>query len=267
MKIMWTEAIRWLVFAVVAVAAGCGSNIQHIESPEAPVPRVKRFDASVDRVWPAAQQALVEDETVKVLDRSSGVIVTEFRAIDAKELSLAQTYFLGKTYKSSYTVNLMPAGAGGTEVRVNVKLQAVQLALLAREEANEVVEGYLRKRLFERIDANLARSGGMAPTAPAVAQPASAPTPPQEADRGKQADAEQRIPPAMRQSPPVALTKEVVVKAQRRLKELGFDPGSADGSLGPRSVAAIRRFQAARKLPITGQLTDDTLQALGVAAQ
>jgi curli biogenesis system outer membrane secretion channel CsgG len=42
--------------------------------------------------------------------------------------------------------------------------------------------------------------------------------------------------------------------AQRRLAELGFDPGPADGKPGARTTAAIRAFQHAQGLDVTGRL-------------
>jgi len=135
--------------------SGCASNIEHISTTQAPIAKNKVFSASFDNVWSAAQRVLSEETTFKILDKSSGIMVTELKTIDGKELSLVQTNFLGKTYKSSYTVNFSPAGSGKTDVKVNVKLQAVQVAILSREESNENVEGYLRQQLFDKIAANL----------------------------------------------------------------------------------------------------------------
>lgn len=148
---------RCLIIAVVApvVLAGCASNIRDIPTAQAPVPKQKSFNAPVDRVWTATQRFLSDGDTFKVLDKSSGIMVTEMRTIEAKELSLMQTAFLGKTYKHSYTVNFMQNGGNATDVRVNVKLQATQVALLSREESNEDVEAFLRQRLFDGIAANL----------------------------------------------------------------------------------------------------------------
>lgn len=42
--------------------------------------------------------------------------------------------------------------------------------------------------------------------------------------------------------------------AQRRLAELGFDPGPADGMAGARTSAALRAFQKQRGLDVTGRL-------------
>jgi hypothetical protein len=134
---------------------GCASNIQHIPTTQAPVAKNKVFSGSFDNVWSAAQRVLSEETTFKILDKSSGIMVTELKTIDANELSLAQTYFLGKTYKSSYTVNFSQTGNGKTDVKVSVKLQAVQMVLLSREEGNENLEGYLRQQLFDKIAADL----------------------------------------------------------------------------------------------------------------
>ena len=81
--------------------------------------------------------------------------MTEMRAIDGKELSIVQTYFWGKTYKSSYSVNFDQISPNKTDVTINVKLQAVQFFFLAREENNESLEGFLRKKLVGKITANL----------------------------------------------------------------------------------------------------------------
>ena len=152
MKSLYTLPV---IFSIAFAFTGCASNIEHIPTATKSVEKQKVYNSSTDKVWAAAQRALSESDTFKVLDKSSGLMVTEFRPVDAKELSLAQTYFLGKTYKSSYTLNFTQNSANSTDVRVNVKLQAVQMVLLAREENNEVVEGYLRQQLFDRISANL----------------------------------------------------------------------------------------------------------------
>jgi hypothetical protein len=56
----------------------------------------------------------------------------------------------------------------------------------------------------------------------------------------------------------------LIRRAQQRLKAAGFDPGSADGHMGPRTVKALRDYQANRKLVVTGQLDDATRKALGL---
>lgn len=55
-----------------------------------------------------------------------------------------------------------------------------------------------------------------------------------------------------------------VVKAQRILSALGFDPGIADGVLGPLTRQAIIAYQRSRNLQVTGELDKPTLSALGL---
>ncbi len=65
--------------------------------------------------------------------------------------------------------------------------------------------------------------------------------------------------------PTVKVTaSDVVRRAQEALERAGYDIGVSDGQLGPRTVAAIRRFQSDRYLPLTGQLDDATIAALGI---
>lgn len=58
------------------------------------------------------------------------------------------------------------------------------------------------------------------------------------------------------------MDQEQVRKAQKRLQEVGFDPGPIDGLFGPQTQAALREFQSAHGLPQTGQLDASTRAAL-----
>ena len=53
--------------------------------------------------------------------------------------------------------------------------------------------------------------------------------------------------------------------AQERLKALGYFPGMIDGVIGPTMQGAISTFQSANHLAISGELDDDTVEALGSA--
>ena len=56
----------------------------------------------------------------------------------------------------------------------------------------------------------------------------------------------------------------LITSVQRALKEKGFNPGPIDGIMGPRTRAALRRFQKANNLASGGVLTKETLRALGL---
>lgn len=67
-------------------------------------------------------------------------------------------------------------------------------------------------------------------------------------------------------------SSEALAAVQRALAALGYDPGPADGQIGPRTQGAIAAFQRDRGLPPSGLLDGQTLQALrassaAVAAQ
>lgn len=53
-----------------------------------------------------------------------------------------------------------------------------------------------------------------------------------------------------------------LLRVQIALDSLGFDPGPIDGVLGPRTLDAIRRYQEAARMPVTGELTDEQIDAL-----
>lgn len=58
--------------------------------------------------------------------------------------------------------------------------------------------------------------------------------------------------------------RKMVIKAQKRLKELGYYLGSADGVIGKRTIEAIEKYQLDNKLSVTKTLDAATLVSLGV---
>jgi murein L,D-transpeptidase YcbB/YkuD len=62
----------------------------------------------------------------------------------------------------------------------------------------------------------------------------------------------------------VKTTPELVRKIQKALLHAGFNPGPADGIIGPKTMAALGNFQKKKNLA-TGKITKETLQALDIA--
>ena len=58
------------------------------------------------------------------------------------------------------------------------------------------------------------------------------------------------------------LDRESWREVQQRLREEGFDPGPADGLLGPRTRDAIRRWQESAGVPATGYLDSASVETL-----
>ncbi len=59
-----------------------------------------------------------------------------------------------------------------------------------------------------------------------------------------------------------AATKKTIQGAQERLLALGYQPGSTDGVMGARTIAALKKFQSDHGLSATGRLDRKTLDAL-----
>lgn len=53
-----------------------------------------------------------------------------------------------------------------------------------------------------------------------------------------------------------------IAEAQRRLTELGYQPGPADGAMGKRTSDALVKFQRENNLQVTGKLDSATTDAL-----
>ena len=61
-----------------------------------------------------------------------------------------------------------------------------------------------------------------------------------------------------------AADSATVQTVQARLLNLGYYNGSIDGIFGPSTRDAVARFQIANQLNVTGSLSPDTLQSLGL---
>ena len=92
------------------------------------------------------------------------------------------------------------------------------------------------KRSFLMLGISLLVAGGLL-SFPAVAQSATS-------DRAQASD------------------QELLRDVQRQLKGLGFNPGGIDGNYGAQTAAALRAYQQAYRLPVTGRLDETTLRSI-----
>jgi hypothetical protein len=73
------------------------------------------------------------------------------------------------------------------------------------------------------------------------------------------------VPPAYQGTTSVAPAPDpTVTAAQTDLRQLGYYSGPIDGLFGPATRDAVARYQVKKNLTVTGSLTSDTLQALGL---
>lgn len=52
--------------------------------------------------------------------------------------------------------------------------------------------------------------------------------------------------------------------AQRALRDLGYEPGPVDGVVGPRTRAALMRYQRSERIAVTGWLDPETMVRLDI---
>jgi len=60
------------------------------------------------------------------------------------------------------------------------------------------------------------------------------------------------------------MSKERVRQVQTALKARGFDPGTVDGMMGPKTMMAIRNFQSSKAITASGMIDEQTLTALQI---
>ena len=63
---------------------------------------------------------------------------------------------------------------------------------------------------------------------------------------------------------PAGMSSATVRETQQALRQMGHDPGPADGQWGPKTRRALTAFQQERGFQASGRLDQDTLAALNV---
>jgi len=58
--------------------------------------------------------------------------------------------------------------------------------------------------------------------------------------------------------------QDEIYKIQKRLTELGYEPGPTDGIMGGMTTKAIMKFQKDNNLPPTGKIDNETIHKLGI---
>ncbi len=61
--------------------------------------------------------------------------------------------------------------------------------------------------------------------------------------------------------------EEILKRVQAALYVYGYYTGAVDGRMGPETRTAISKYQKDYKLPVTGTVTPEVLNAFGIVAQ
>lgn len=120
------------------------------------------------------------------------------------------------------------------------------------------LKGLTMRRQEEREQ--FLRPAKAAPAAPPVAQKPVKVTP---LPAAPIADKPVKLEPVA--APAQASNKEIIMTVQRRLKDLGYNPGGADGLIGPLTRGSILSFKNDNKLKPVDTIDDEFLSALAVA--
>lgn len=65
--------------------------------------------------------------------------------------------------------------------------------------------------------------------------------------------------------PTVDQLRLMIMRMQAALYAKGYDPGAIDGELTESTKLALQKFQGTHGLAVTGKMTTQTMNALGVA--
>lgn len=83
-------------------------------------------------------------------------------------------------------------------------------------------------------------------------------------DRAVTRDTRESLRTERRADGPTAGSQQHMRVMQEKLKDSGYDPGPIDGVMGPQTAAALKEYQKAEGLRVTGQADTQTLGKLGI---
>ena len=98
------------------------------------------------------------------------------------------------------------------------------------------------------------------PSQPAPGVPQTEPMP------GKPGTIPERVEQPSAGDKGMVVSSDDIKKAKEALKAKGLNPGPIDGTLDSKTQQALRDFQKANKLPVTGVLDAQTAEKLGVSS-
>ncbi len=195
------------------------------------------YDGAADGLWGPETQASVErfqrSQGIPISARLDGATVSALRDADAAPISITDRTDVRTIQNRLRQLNFYNGPADG------VSGTGTQVALENFQRARGLQVGQVTRASVAAMGLDVStfptRTAGANQSAPAGATFAGS-----------------------------TLDRGVVRGIQLKLRQNGFYSGAIDGVWGPRTEAALSRFQRSRGIDATGQLTPTTISALGL---
>lgn len=219
----------------------------------------KEYAVSLDTLWNHARRVL-EAERIGVAssDKTEGRIVTEY-VQGGSTANVSPIWLISQTTRFKFNISMSKTSSAATRLTIIGTIEQTVMSKgksspwedVSKTMAKEVasLENWLYEKLEQGLPAAVrANSLNQAPAAEVAKAPPPVP----------KIDAPRIEPPS---DHPVAESMSVA-QAQRRLTELGYQPGPIDGVLGKKTIDALSKFQKDKDLSASGKLDDATVRQL-----
>ena len=242
-----------LIFTALSLSS-CAENLPQ-DIPQSYVsPTEFTFNTSYENAWKNVVRAVSTENIVRTLDKSSGLIVTEYDTVNKQTLTMFETTMFGRTYKNSYSVNIISESPGKVNIRVRSNLMMEQFAFYNRERSVSWFESYMRQHLFRKICESLYKNESKCERL--FPDYNSGPPEDQLSDYSPSHGVE--VANLVDTSAP-----SFIIDVQTMLTETGYNPGPIDGKMGAKTITAIKQYQTVNSIYASGKLDQPTLESLG----
>ena len=253
----------FILLAVQVGLSGCAnvatSKSRLPETTERFTPK-KEYAVSLDTLWNHTRRVL-EAERIGVTssDKAEGRIVTDY-VQGGSTANISPIWLISQTTRFKFNISMSKASSTATRLNIIGSIEQTVMSKgksspwedVSKTMSKEVAS--LESWLYEKLEQGLpaAVTANSQNLAPATAEVATT-TPPL-----PKIDAPRIEPPSDR----LVAEAMSVAQAQRRLAELGYEPGPIDGVLGKKTIDALSKFQREKGLSASGKLDDATVRQL-----
>jgi hyperosmotically inducible periplasmic protein len=267
-------ALAWLPAAGEAQTTGekVKQKTEDAKTTAKDMTREAKADVSDSWITAKTKMALFADDRVKgrqvSVETEKGVVMLRGKVDNAEAKSAAESVAQGIEGVKSVKNDLQVV-APGEQKAVAADDKEIQRTVQTRLNSDAQL-----KKIDVRADAGVVTLTGDAPsiTAAARASEIAREAPGVRAvknemtykDRSRSAMSRDNTRDSMRRDMRHAAGSDRVRAVQEALKTKGFDPGPIDGIQGPQTTQAVKDFQRAENLEVTGRAGSATLNKLGV---